>query len=78
MTTPRTAEHGQSDIELLQVTEYFRLRQVHVSGMLVVAMLGVIHGAGRKPFLASRGVASRRAGRYGAAPLSAPMEADGV
>ena len=71
-------EPGQNDRELLQVTDYSRLRQIHVSGMSAVAMLGVIHGAGRKPFLASRGVASRRAGRYGAAPLSAPMEVGGV
>jgi hypothetical protein len=71
-------EPGQNDRELLQVTEYSRLRQFHKSGMSTVAILGVIHGAGRKPFLASRGVASRSAGRYGAAPLPAPMVVGGV
>ena len=43
-----------------------------------VALVGVIHGAGRKPFLMSRGSAFKRAGRYGAAPSSAPMEVGGV
>ena len=71
-------EPKQNDIELLHVTEYSWLRQFQVSDMPVVAMLGVIHGKGRKPFFVSRGVASRRAGRYGAAPSSAPMEEDGV
>ena len=78
LTTPRTVETGQSDRELLQVTEYSRLRQFQVSGILAVAMLGVIHGAGRKPFLVSQGIASRRTGRYGAAPSSVPMEVGGV
>ena len=68
----------QNERESLQVTEYSRLRQVQMSGMSVVATFGVIQGAGRKPFLVSRGVASRRSGRYGAAPLSAPMEVNEV
>ena len=67
-------EPRQKDRELLQVTEYSRLRQFEMSGASSVAMVGVIHGTGRKPFLVSRGVAFRRAGRYGAAPSSAPME----